>query len=172
MLFVFTGNGKGKTSSSLGMVVRAVGQGIKCSVLQFLKANPENLGEYRTFKKLGVEWENFGQGFLWDQKDLGPTTDLCKKGWESFKKKAESKSYGLIVLDEFTYVLTHGLLDSDEVISYLSSHIGKEDFPHVVITGRDAPSALVDIADTVSRIDEVKHHFRTNGGKTIRGIEF
>ncbi|MGX8682130.1 MAG: cob(I)yrinic acid a,c-diamide adenosyltransferase, partial [Spirochaetales bacterium] len=171
-LFVLTGNGKGKTTGSLGMVVRAAGQGIKCSVLQFIKAAPEELGEYRTFRKLGIEWENYGCGFLWNQKDFGPTEELCKKGWESFRQKAESKDYGLIVLDEFTYVLSRGLLDCDMVVSYLSSHITEEGFPHVVITGRDAPSSLVEIADTVSRIDEVKHHFRANGGKTIRGIEF
>lgn len=154
------------------MVVRAAGQGIKCSVLQFLKAKPEELGEYRTFRKLGIEWENYGRGFLWTQKDPGPTSELCAKGWESFREKAESRDYGLIVLDEFTYALTYGLLDCGMVVSYLSSNIGKEGFPHVVITGRDAPSSLLDIADTVSRIDEVKHHFSSNGGKTIRGIEF
>ena len=154
------------------MVVRAAGQGIKCSVLQFLKTKPEELGEYRTFRTLGIEWENYGCGFLWNQKDMGPTAELCTKGWESFRQKAESKNYGLIVLDEFTYVLSYGLLDCDTVVSYLSSHIREEGFPHVVITGRNAPSSLLEIADTVSRIDEVKHHFYTNGGKTIRGIEF
>ncbi len=172
MLFVITGNGKGKTTSSLGMVARAMGQGLKCSVLQFLKANPKALGEYRTFAKLGLEWESWGQGFLWDQTDLEPTAKLCAKGWESFKAKAESGTYGLIVLDEFTYVLNYGLLEPEMVISYISSHIGTEGFPHVVITGRGAPKELVDIADTVSEINEIKHHYRKNGGKTVRGIEF
>ena len=172
MLFVITGNGKGKTTSSLGMVVRAMGQGIKCSVLQFLKANPKALGEYRTLNSLGVEWESWGQGFLWDQKDLGPTKELCARGWESFRTKAESGQYGLIVLDEFTYVLTYGLLDSEMVISYLSSHVNTKGFPHVVITGRGAEKELSELADTVSEVNEIKHHFRKNGGKTIRGIEF
>ena len=149
-----------------------MGQGIKCSVLQFLKAQGEVSGEYRTLKDLGLDWENYGQGFLWDQEDLGPTASLCRVGWESFKRKAESKDFSLIVLDEFTYVLKYGLLDSEEILSYLSSHIGKEGFPHVVITGRDAPSSLIEIADTVSCIDEIKHHYRKNGGKTIKGIEF
>ena len=172
MLFVITGNGKGKTTSSLGMVVRAMGQGIHCSVLQFLKANPKALGEYRTLSSMGVEWESWGNGFLWDQKDLGPTSKLCAEGWESFVQKAESGQYGLIVLDEFTYVLAYGLLDKAMVISYLSTHIGKEGFPHVVITGRGAPQGLVDIADTVSEVNEIKHHYRENGGKTVKGIEF
>ncbi len=172
MLFVITGNGKGKTTSSLGMVARAMGQGIKCSVLQFLKANPKALGEYRTFSSLGVEWESWGQGFLWDQKDMGPTAQLCSRGWDSFVQKAESGNYGLIVLDEFTYVLSYGLLDKEKVLAYLSEHIGKEGFPHVVITGRGAIAELIDIADTVSEVNEIKHHFRKNGGRTVRGIEF
>ena len=145
---------------------------MKCSVLQFLKTNPKALGEYRTFSSLGIEWESWGQGFLWNQKDLGPTAELCRQGWDSFVEKAESGKYGLIVLDEFTYVLTFNLLDRQKVIQYLSSHIGKESFPHVGITGRGAPDELVEIADTVSEVNEIKHHYRKNGGKTVRGIEF
>jgi cob(I)alamin adenosyltransferase len=154
------------------MVVRAMGQGMKCSVLQFIKANPDALGEYRTLSSVGVDWESWGLGFMWKQKDPGPTAALCARGWDSFVRKAESAEYGLIVLDEFTYVLNYGLLDSDMVLGYLSSHVGKTGFPHVVITGREAPEALVDLADTVSRIEDVKHHFRSNGGETVRGIEF
>jgi len=172
MLFVITGNGKGKTTASLGMIARAEGQGIKCAVLQFLKTNPKALGEYRTFSKMGVQWESWGQGFLWDRKDMGPTSELCRKGWESFVSKAESGTYGLIVMDEFTYPLTFGLLDLQTVVSYLKDHVGKDGFPHVVITGRNAPKELVDMADTVSEVNEIKHHFRTNGGKTVKGIEF
>lgn len=172
MLFVITGNGKGKTTSSLGMVARAMGQGNKCSVLQFLKTNPKALGEYRTFTSLGVEWESWGQGFLWNLDDLGPTSELCRQGWESFKRKAESGDYGMILLDEFTYVLSFKLLDVDEVLSYLSSHVHKDGFPHVIISGRNALPELVEIADTVSEVNEIKHHFRSNGGKTVRGIEF
>ncbi|MBQ4280966.1 MAG: cob(I)yrinic acid a,c-diamide adenosyltransferase, partial [Spirochaetales bacterium] len=115
MLFVITGNGKGKTTSSLGMVSRALGQGLRCAVIQFLKSNPRALGEYRTFTKLGVPWESWGQGFLWDQKTLEPTAELCRQGWESFKTKASGGDFDLIVLDEFTYVLSFGLLDKKEV---------------------------------------------------------
>ena len=172
MLFVITGNGKGKTTSSMGMVVRAMGQGIRCSVLQFIKAKTGETGEYRTLSSIGVTWESWGLGFMWKQKDPGPTAALCARGWDSFVKKAESGDYGLIVLDEFTYVLDYGLLDTDMVVQYLSAHVGQQGFPHVVITGRNAPKALVDIADTVSDINDVRHHFRTNGGKTVCGIEY
>ena len=163
MLFVITGNGKGKTTGSLGMVSRALGQGLRCSVIQFLKSNPKALGEYRTFTGLGV---------LWDQKTLDPTKELCRRGWESFKEKACGGEYGMIVLDEFTYVLSYGLLDRNEVLSFLDSHIRTEGFPHIVVTGRNAPQELIDMADTVSEVNEVKHHFRTNGGRTVKGIEF
>lgn len=172
MLFVITGNGKGKTTGALGMVSRALGQGLRCAVIQFLKSNPSALGEYRTFTANGVSWEAWGKGFLWDQKDLEPTREVCREGWDSFVTKACSGSYGLIVLDEFTYVLSFGLLDKAQVLDFLSSHIREEGFPHVVITGRNAPPELVEMADTVSEINEIKHHFRSNGGKTVRGIEF
>lgn len=172
MLFVITGNGKGKTTGSLGMVSRALGQGLRCAVIQFLKSNPAALGEYRTFTGLGVDWEAWGKGFLWDQETLEPTKEKCRDGWESFTTKACSGTYGLIVLDEFTYVLSFGLLDKARVLDFLSSHIHSEGFPHVVITGRNAPQELVEMADTVSEITEIKHHFRSNGGKTVRGIEF
>ena len=172
MLFVITGNGKGKTTSALGMVCRARGQGLRCAVIQFLKSNPKALGEYRTFSGLGVDWESWGQGFLWDQKDLAPTAELCRKGWGSFRTKACSGNFDLIVLDEFTYVLSFGLLDKNEVLDFLKAKVKEEGFPHVVITGRNAAPELIEIADTVSEINEIKHHFRSNGGKTVKGIEF
>ena len=172
MLFVITGNGKGKTTSALGMVCRARGQGLRCAVIQFLKSNPKALGEYRTFSGLGIDWESWGQGFLWDQKDLAPTAELCRKGWESFRTKASGGNFDLIVLDEFTYVLSFGLLDKNEVLDFFSANKGKEGFPHVVITGRNAAAELIEVADTVSEINEIKHHFRSNGGKTVKGIEF
>ena len=172
MLFVITGNGKGKTTSALGMVCRAQGQGLRCAVIQFLKSNPKALGEYRTFSGLGVDWESWGQGFLWDQKDLAPTAELCRKGWDSFRTKASSCNFDLIVLDEFTYVLSFGLLDKNEVLDFLKAKVREEGFPHVVITGRNAVPELIEIADTVSEINEIKHHFRSNGGKTVKGIEF
>ena len=172
MLFVITGNGKGKTTSGLGMVVRASGQGLKCAVIQFIKTNFKAFGEYRTISSLGIEWEAWGQGFLWNDQDKEKTAKLCKQGWESFKTKAQNGDYGMILLDEFTYVLSFGLLDKDEVLGYLAELKGKEEAPHVVITGRNALPELIDLADTVSEVNEIKHHFRSNGGKTIRGVEF
>lgn len=171
MLFVITGDGKGKTTSALGMVARAEGQGMKCAVLQFIKADPSALGEYKTFSKLGVSWESWGDGFTWNVKDVPALMQKCEKGWDSFVEKALSGKYCMLVLDEFTYVLTYGYLDQHKVVSFLSENKNREGFPHVVITGREAPKEIVDLADTVSEIQEIKHHYHTNGGKAIKGIE-
>lgn len=169
MLIVITGNGKGKTTSSLGMITRALGQGLKCCVIQVIKNKPETTGEYRTFKKLGLEWENWGEGFTWEQSSLEETRKDCEKCWDSFKSKVESGAYEFIVLDEFTYVLEYGLLNKEDVLSYL----GKiKDSLHIVITGRGADEDLVALADTVSEVNEIKHHFNSNGFKAVKGIEF
>lgn len=181
MLFIITGNGKGKTTSALGMIARASGQGLKCAVIQFLKSNPTSLGEYKTFTQLGIPWHNYGCGFLWNQDNLAPTQELCQQGWQYFKAIAQNGCYDMILLDEFTYVLSQHILEPEPILSYLRSNIAHANcsdspsstkFPHVIITGRDAPQDLINLADTVSEIKEIKHHYYTNGGKTLRGIEF
>lgn len=169
MLLVITGDGKGKTTSSLGMVIRAKGQGLRCAVMQFIKTNPEATGEYKAFSQLGIDWENWGEGFTWQQYSMEPTKKDCLKGWESFKQKVESGAYDFVVLDEFTYVLQFQLLDETMVLDYLSQI---KDKIHVVITGRGATDKLKELADTVSEVNEIKHHFRTNGGLAVKGIEF
>lgn len=169
MLIVITGDGKGKTTSSLGMVIRAKGQNLRCAVMQFIKTNASATGEFNTFDKLGVEWENWGEGFTWQQYSMEPTRQDCLKGWDSFKQKVESGNYDFVVLDEFTYVLQFGLLDETMVLDYLKQI---KDKIHVVITGRGADEKLVELADTVSEVKEIKHHYRTNGGLAVKGIEF
>ena len=171
MLFVITGDGKGKTTSALGMVSRALGQGRRCAVIQFVKTGHERFGEYRTFSDLGVPWSSWGEGFTWNLDDMGRSKELCRQGWDEFKEKASSSEFFMIVLDEFTYVLDMGLLDEEEVLSYLKAHVGSEGFPHVVITGRGASDRLIGLADTVSEISNVKHHYQS-GVKAAPGIEF
>lgn len=171
MLFVITGNGKGKTTSALGMVTRAHGQGLSCAVLQFIKSDPSSWGEYKTFQQLGILWETWGDGFTWNVKDVPALIAKCEKGWDSFVQKTLSGDYGMIVLDEFTYALSYGYLNQDKVIAFLLENRDREGFPHVVMTGRNAPERLIEIADTVSEIQEIKHHFRSNGGKVVQGIE-
>lgn len=169
MLFVITGDGKGKTTSALGMVVRAIGHGKKCAFLQFIKSNPESCGEYSALTEKGVDWRNFGCGFTWQQDSLEVTSELCRKGWEDFKILFNSGNYYLIVLDEFTYALEEKFIREDEVLSFLKGNSSKT---HVVITGRRASENLKKEADTVSEISEIKHHFNQNGGKSEIGIEY
>lgn len=170
MLFVITGDGKGKTTGALGMVVRAIGHNGKCAVLQFIKSDPQNCGEYRTLKNNGVEWKNYGCGFTWEQDSLNKTAELCRQGWNDFKRMYCSGEFFLIVLDEFTYVLEENLIDRAEVLSFLKKN--KSDTTHLVITGRRASSDITEIADTVSEIKEIKHHFNSAGQKSVIGLEY
>lgn len=173
MLVVITGNGKGKTTSALGMTVRALGHDNKCAVLQFIKSEPQNCGEYIFLSKNGVEWKNFGCGFTWQQSSLEETDVLCRKGWKEFKNMVKTGKYYLIVLDEFTYAIEEKAVDKEEMLSFLKGNniIGSEK-THVVVTGRNACKEIIEIADTVSEIKEVKHHFNSNGNKCLCGLEY
>ncbi len=169
MLFVITGNGKGKTTSAVGMVARAIGHGEKCAVLQFIKSKPQNCGEFRTLTENGVFWKNYGCGFTWQQDSLKETENLCRQGWGDFKEMYASGDFFLIVLDEFTYVLEEHLIEINEVLTFL---IGNNSKTHVVITGRRACNELVEFADTVSEVNEIKHHYNSNGHRCIIGVEY
>ncbi len=164
MIFVITGNGKGKTTSSVGMVVRALGNNLKCAVFQFIKQNPLNTGEFRILSSLGVDWKNYGMGFVRNEDDIKAVSALCIKGWHDFLSVADR--YDFVVLDEFTYVLNMGILKTEEVVSALNNLKA-----HIVITGRDADRLLMDAADTVSEVVEIKHHFG-KVKKSIKGIEY
>jgi cob(I)alamin adenosyltransferase len=173
-ILVYTGDGKGKTTASMGQVMRALGHGGKCAVAQFIKGDPESLdsGEYRTATQLGVVWKSFGSGFTWVGDNAKTNATLAIKGWEQVKRWISTSSFDLIVLDEFTYALTLGYLDTKEVCLWLADHKQKEGFPHLVITGRDAPPALVSIADMVSEVHLVKHHMLSEGAQASSMVEF
>jgi cob(I)alamin adenosyltransferase len=175
LLMVYTGNGKGKTSAAMGQMMRALGHGGKCAVAQFIKGDPEklDLGEWRcATQTLGVTWRNFGVGFTWAQDSLEPTAAECRKGWEQVKRWISTGVFDMIILDEFTYALSMGLVDPDEVLMWIADHKGKSGFPHLVITGRNAPERLVKLADMVSEVVEVKHHMTVQGKKAAPMVEF
>jgi len=173
-ILVYTGEGKGKTTASMGQVMRALGHGGKCAVAQFIKADPQSLdsGEYRTAMQLGVVWKSFGSGFTWVGDNAKTNASLAVKGWEQVKRWISTSSFDLIVLDEFTYTLSLGYLDTEEVCRWLADHKQKKGFPHLVITGRDAPASLVLIADMVSDVHMVKHHMLSEGAKPASMVEF
>jgi cob(I)alamin adenosyltransferase len=174
LVLVYTGNGKGKTSAAMGQMMRALGHGGRCAVAQFIKDDPMalDLGEYRTAMKLGVTWKSFGAGFTWVGDNNKKNAELAAKGWEQIKRWVSAGSFDMIVLDEFTYTLSLGYLDTEQVCLWIEDHRGKEGFPHLVITGRDAPQRLVGIADMVSEIGETKHHLAQKGRKSEAMIEF
>jgi len=169
LLIVNTGDGKGKTTAALGLMLRAWGRGFRVCVIQFIKAETGSWGELKAAERLEIEWHKMGDGFTWLSKDMDATIRCARNGWELAQEKIVSGDYDLIVLDEFTYPLNFGWLDNAEVISWLKMHKPPE--LHLVITGRNAPEALIEYADLVTEMNVVKHPY-DQGIKAQPGIEF
>jgi cob(I)alamin adenosyltransferase len=168
LTIVYTGNGKGKTTAALGVLLRAWGRDMKVVMLSFIKSETSNFGEERAARKLGIEMVPLGGGFTWLSKDLEKDRALARKCWALCRAKIESRAYDIVVLDEITYPINYGWLDLGEVLDVLRSR--PEDL-HVILTGRDAPQALIDYADLVTEMTEVKHPFQA-GIKAQPGIDF
>ena len=169
LVIVHTGKGKGKTTAALGMLFRAWGHGMRVCVLQFIKRKNKNLGEVKAAAKLGIEWHQMGDGFTWRSRDMDETVSKARRAWGLAQEKITSGAYDLIVLDEFTYVLKFGWLDPEEVLTWLAENKPSE--LHLIITGRDAVPALVEYADLVTDMGNVKHPFE-QGVRAQQGIEF
>jgi cob(I)alamin adenosyltransferase len=167
LLIVITGNGKGKSTSAFGMVARALGYGMKVGVVQFIKSRTDTGEEAFLGRQPGVEWHVTGDGFTWDTQDRAQDIATAERGWAIAARMLADPSYQLVVLDELTYLLSYGYLDSDTVLDALAH---RPPMQHVVVTGRAAPHTLVDLADTVSVIADEKHAFRA-GVKAQRGID-
>lgn len=168
LVIVNTGKGKGKTTAAMGVVVRAWGRGMKVIMLQFIKHSTANFGEQRAAQKMGIEMRAMGDGFTWRSKDLDQSAELARAHWEDCKTIIASGDYDVIVLDEFTYPMHYGWVDTEEVIEALKA---RPDMVHVIITGRNAPEALVEYADLVTEMNVVKHPYQ-EGIKAQPGIEF
>jgi len=168
LLIINTGNGKGKTTAAIGLLLRAWGQGLRVCMLQFIKARTSNYGEEKAARAIGIEMLPLGDGFTWLSKDIEKDKLLARQGWEICRQKILSGDYDLIVLDEMTYMFKYGWLVWEEVREVLEQRPAGM---HVVITGRDALPELIEYADTVSEITEVKHHYRADV-KAQKGIEF
>ncbi|MDD2922329.1 MAG: cob(I)yrinic acid a,c-diamide adenosyltransferase, partial [Anaerolineales bacterium] len=145
LVIVNTGNGKGKTTAALGVLFRAWGRNMRIVMLQFLKNENANYGEIKAAKKLGINIRPVGDGFTWTSKDMDKTIALAVHGWEEAKTLIESAEYDLVILDEFTYPLAFGWIETASVIEWLKAH--KPPMMHLIITGRDAPLALIEYAD-------------------------
>lgn len=172
IIMCITGDGKGKTTAALGCCVRALGHDKKVAVIQFIKHNVESFGEYKCLKRLGCTWKSFGEGFTWNQETLDKTRIKCQEGWDFYRECVESGQYDIIVLDELTYTFSYDLLQEKEILSYLKDKKSSDNFPMTIITGRDATDNLIEISDTVSRIENVKHHYKTLDQTAQEMIEF
>ncbi len=169
LVIVNTGHGKGKTTAALGTLLRAWGQGMRPCVIQFIKHEKGKWGEAKAARQIGIEWRQVGDGFTHVSKDLNKTIAIARRGWELAQEKIAGGEYDLIILDEFTYPLRYGWLDVAEVIAWLREH--KPPTLHLIITGRDAPPALIEFADLVTEMRKVKHPF-DQGIRAQPGIEF
>lgn len=169
LVIVNTGNGKGKSTAAFGTLFRAWGRGMRVCVIQFIKAETSNYGEIQGARKLGIEWHSMGDGFTWLSKDIAKTADKARTAWKLAQEKIVSGAYDLIVLDEMTYAFHHGWINVNEMIAWLREHKPSE--MHLIITGRDAPSELIEYADLVTEMREIKHPYQ-HGIKAQPGIEF
>jgi cob(I)alamin adenosyltransferase len=171
LLMVNTGDGKGKTTAALGVLVRAAGRGLKCCLIQFMKSKNDRYGEHDSLEKLGVEVYTMGDGFTWDTNDPGHAIKTSEETWAMCVEKMRSADYELLVFDELVYVLDYKFLDVNEVLEEIKSIREKQPHLHLILTGRNAPAELVEAADLVTEMREVKHPFHA-GIYAQQGIEF
>jgi cob(I)alamin adenosyltransferase len=170
LVIVNTGDGKGKTTAGLGLVLRAWGHDMRVCVIQFLKNGNLKSGEARAAAKLGIEWHALGDGYTWSSRDIERSRARAIAAWETAQEAITGGRYDLILLDEFTHLLHLGWLDPGVVTAWLREHRPPE--LHLVITGRHAPEELIDLADLVTEMREVKHPYSTHQLSAQAGIEF
>ena len=175
LTIVHTGVGKGKSTAAFGLALRAWNQSWPIGVFQFVKSAKWRVGEERALRVLGdsgeggtVAWHKMGEGWSWVQRDIASSEEAAREGWEQVKRDLAAETYRLYVLDEFTYPMHWGWVAADEVVAVLRDRPGVQ---HVVITGRNAPAALLDAADLVTDMSKIKHPMDA-GQKGQRGIEW
>ena len=168
VLLVLTGPGKGKSSSGFGMVARALGHGMKVGVVQFIKG-AFSTGEEAFFRDLpGVDYHVMGEGYTWDTQDRERDVRAAEAAWAEARRMLADPDYALVLLDELNIALRHGYLELDTVLDDLQA---RPPMQHAVVTGRHAPEALIELADTVTEMKVVKHAFKDQGIKAQKGVE-
>ena len=167
-MLVNTGDGKGKSTAAFGVILRAVAQGWKVAVVQFLKSGEWKVGEETTARQLGVDWFAIGEGFTWDSDDLGEDEARRTAAWEQAATLITDGAHRLVVLDEITYPMTWGWIDTADVVDAIRN---RPERVNIIATGRDAPAALIEIADTVTEMRSVKHTY-DHGIAAKKGIDY
>ena len=168
VVIVNTGDGKGKSSSAFGVMVRAVARGWNVAVIQSIKSGQWNVGEEKIGRQLGVDWWAIGEGFTWDSEDLTRDEAVAREGWSHAKAVIQAGEHQVVILDEITYPMTWGWISTDEVVETIRTRPATV---NVIATGRDAPQPLIDLADTVTEMRMVKHAFE-RGITAKKGIEY
>jgi cob(I)alamin adenosyltransferase len=168
LVLVNTGEGKGKSTAAFGVIMRAVARGWRVCVIQFIKSDKWKVGEEKIGRQLGVEWLKGGDGFTWESPDLDRSEGRAAAAWQLAAAAITGGEYQLVVLDEITYPMNWRWIDADEVIRVIRSRPPKV---NVIATGRDAPQALIDVADTVTEMVKIRHAY-DRGIRARRGIDF
>jgi len=168
LLLVNTGDGKGKSSAAFGVMLRSVAMGWPVVVLQFVKSGEWKVGEEKIGRQLGVEWHSLGEGFTWDSTNLEHDKEVAQRAWGVAADAIAGGKYRLVILDELTYLCTWGWVDTAEVVAALRDRPADVS---VIVTGRDCPAEIVEIADTVTEMRKVKHAY-DKGIAAKKGIEY
>ncbi|MEX0665374.1 MAG: cob(I)yrinic acid a,c-diamide adenosyltransferase [Acidimicrobiia bacterium] len=168
LVIVNTGDGKGKSTAAFGVVMRAVARGWRVVVIQFLKSGEWKVGEEETARRLGVDWEAMGEGFTWDSAKLTEDEAMAKAAWARAAELIRAGEHQLVVLDEITYPMNWKWINPAEVVETIRD---RPSAVSVIATGRDAPATLVEIADTVTEMRNVKHAY-DSGIVAKKGIDY
>lgn len=169
LLIIFTGAGKGKTTAALGMALRAIGHGMQVGVVQFIKGGQDSAERAVLSGFENVDFQVIGDGFTWLTQNREQDIATAERAWAEAERMIHDPRYALVILDELNIVLKYGYLDLTRVLETFSKRRSEL---HIVVTGRNAPDALVAQADLVSEIRAIKHPYREQGVKAQKGIEF
>ena len=168
LVLVNTGDGKGKSTAAFGTALRAVARGWKVGVVQFLKSGEWKVGEESVGRGLGIDWWALGDGFTWDSEDMEESEAIAREAWASARERIGSDQYDLLILDEITYPINWGWIGIEDVLTAIASRPARL---NLILTGRDAPAGLIEVADTVTEMRKVKHAYEA-GVMARRGIDY
>jgi cob(I)alamin adenosyltransferase len=168
LVLVNTGHGKGKSSAAFGVMLRALARGWRVAVVQFIKSGRWKVGEEKMGRQLGVDWLKGGDGFTWESPDLEESAGRARAAWQLAAAAIAGGEYQLVVLDEVTYPLNYGWLETAEIVAAIRDRPVRV---NIVATGRSAPQELIEVADTVTEMVKVRHAY-DRGIRARRGIDF